>query len=76
MGISDLSKSGGSLAPMALKRLCGYNNAVIRRGAEGAEEALDPSDLRESDKLTDREIDIEFVSPPPRFANLMTALYT
>ena len=44
-GISDLSKSGGSLAPPAPKGLCGYNSAVIRRGAEGAEEALDPLEL-------------------------------
>ena len=79
MGISDLSKSRSSMAPPAPTSVCSYIQCRHKKGAkgaEGAEEALDPSDLRESDKLTDREIDKEFVSPPPRFAKLMTALYT
>ena len=53
------------MAPPAPTGLCGYNSAAIRWGAEGAEEALDPSELGESDKLTYREIDKEFFSPPP-----------
>ena len=44
-GISDLSKSRGSMAPPAPTSVCGYIQCHHKKGTKGAEEALDPLEL-------------------------------